>query len=174
MKFLGAFALIGLVAAPALAGFAVDLPIVAGLQGISTRFYTSIDITNNSTQATDVAFEYIATDYSVDVAGTLVAGLPGLGNFHSDDVIIYLSNHGVLTADQARNSKGSMLLTFTNPSFTTGREASATVRTYNYLTTGQTPSVGYSYRGFPLRREGAHSLTTVLGDTSSSGGKVTV
>ncbi|MFI5165735.1 MAG: hypothetical protein ACHQQS_03870 [Thermoanaerobaculales bacterium] len=162
------------VAMPAFAGFAVDLPLVAGLQGVSTRFYTSVDITNKTSGPTDVAFEYIATDYSVDVAGTLITGLAGFANFHSDDIIVYLAGKGFLTAGQAANTKGSMLLTFLSPNFTEGNEAAVTVRTYNFLTPGQTPSVGYAYSGFPLRREGQHSLSATAGDTTTAGPGVPV
>jgi hypothetical protein len=174
MRKLLVMLVVAVVAAPAFAGFAVDLPLVAGLQGVSTRFYTAIDITNHSSQATDVAFEYISTDYSVDAHGTLITGLPGYGNFHTDDIIVFLGNQGFLTPGQAANTKGTLLLTFTNPSFTQGNEAVVTVRTYNFLTPGQTPSVGYAYTGFPLRREGAHALTGTIGDTSSAGGGVPV
>jgi len=163
-----------ILASSAFAGYSVDLPIVAGLQGVSTRFYTSLDITNWTTQATDVSFEYISTDYTVEAHGTLVTGVGGHGNFHTDDIIAFLASKGFLTADQAKNSKGTLLLTFTNPAFLEGSEATATVRTYNFLTTGQTPSVGYSYRGFVVRGEGSHTVSAVIGDTSTAGGGVPV
>ncbi len=174
MRFLGFAALSIVVATAAFAGFAVDLPLVAGLQGVSTRFYTAVDITNRTSQATDVAFEYIATDLSVDVAGTLVAGLAGNSNFHSDDIITYLADHGFLTAAQAANTKGTMLLTFLSPSFSEGTEAGVTVRTYNFVLPGQPASIGYSYAGFPLRREGAHTLSATAGDTTTAGPGVPV
>ena len=151
--------LAGGIAAPALAGDAVDLPLVAGLQGVSIRVYTSVDITNRTSQPTDVAFEHIATDHGVDVAGTLITGLAGYANFHTDDIIAYLAAKGCLTSAQAANTKGTMLLTFLRPSFTEGNEAGVTVRTYNFLTPGQAASVGYAYSGFALRRDGAHSLS---------------
>jgi hypothetical protein len=157
------------VAAPALAGFSVDLPLVAGLQGVSTRFYTSIDVTNNSSGPTDVIFEYIATDLSVDVAGTLVTGLPAYGNFHADDLMVYLAGQGYLTQGQSTNTKGTLLLTFTAAGFTTGSEASASVRTYNYITAGQAPSVGYAYRAIPLRKNGSHTVSSIINDTSTAG-----
>ncbi|HUK11872.1 MAG TPA: hypothetical protein VLW17_01105 [Thermoanaerobaculaceae bacterium] len=174
MRKLSFVVVLAVLAAPAFAGFSVDLPIVAGLQGVSTRFYTAVDVTNYSAQPTDVSFEYISTDYTVEAHGTLVTGLPAHGNFHTDDVIIYLANHGFLTADQAKNSKGTMLLTFTNPAFLEGSEAAVTVRTYNFLTPGQPASVGYSYRGFVVRGEGAHALSAVIGDTSTASSGVPV
>jgi len=174
MRIIGVVVLAGSIAAPALAGYAVDLPIVAGLQGVSTRFYTAVDITNRTSQATDVAFEYIATDYSVDVAGTLITGLAGYANFHTDDIIMYLAGQGFLTSAQAANTKGTMLLTFLNPSFIEGNEAGVTVHTYNFLTPGQPASVGYAYSGFALRAEGAHSLAATAGDTTTAGPGVPV
>jgi len=169
MRFLRVVALAALVAPAAFAGFAVDLPLVAAQQGVSTRFYTSVDITNRNALSTDVAFEYIASDYSVDVAGTLIPGLAGFANFHTDDIIAYLGSKGFLTATEVANTKGTMLLTFLNPNFTTGEEASVTVRTYNFLTPGQAPSVGYAYSGFLLRREGAHTVSGTAGDTTAAG-----
>lgn len=157
-----------LVASPIFAGFSVDLPIVTRAQGATTTFYTSIDITNNAPQTTDVNYEYISADLSVDVSGTLVSNLGGRGNFHQDDLIAYLASTGAITSDQANSTFGTLLLTFTNPSFTKGTEASATVRVYNYLTNGQRPSIGLAYRAIPLTKNGSHSLSTVISNTSAA------
>jgi hypothetical protein len=159
-------------AAPALAGFSVDFPLVMGLAGASTRFYTAMDITNNSDQATDVTFEYISDSLSIDVAGVLLVGLPGHGNFHTDDFIQYLAAQGFLTTQQAANTKGTLLLTFTNPDFATGTEASATLRTFNYVTPGQRPSIGFAYRAYPLYQTGSHTLVSVVDDTHATKGSL--
>jgi len=174
VRFVAGVALTCLIAGPAFAGFAVDLPIVAGVQGVSTRFYTAVDITNTSAVATDVAFEYISSDYTIDAAGTLLTGLAGGSSFHTEDIIATLASHGFLTSNQAKNTKGTMLLTFLSPAFTAGTEATVTVRTYNFLTSGKTPSVGFSYTGFTLRRRGPHSLDTIASDTTTAGGGVPV
>jgi len=164
----GVFALV--LALPASAGFSVDFPLVMGLAGASTRFYTAMDITNNSSEVTDVTFEYISDNLAIDVAGVLLANLPGHGNFHADDFIQYLAAQGFLTPAQAANTKGTLLLTFTNPSFATGTEASATLRTFNYVTPGQRPSIGFAYRAIPLRKNGLHTLTSVVNDTHATVG----
>lgn len=167
------YVLTGLVliaALPAFAVFSVDLPIVTHAVGASATFYTSMDITNNSAQPTGVNFEYVSSDLSVDVSGTLVAALGPRGNFHTDDVLGTLASQGAITAAQATNGFGTLLITFANPSFTTGNEASVTVRVYNYLTAGQKPSVGLAYRGVVLRQNGAHSLSTVISNTTGVAG----
>src|SRR4029077_8693203 len=46
-------------------------------------------------------------------------------------------------------------------------EASVTVRVYNYLTAGQKPSVGLAYRGVVLRKNGSHTLSTVINNTTA-------
>src|SRR6266487_6211206 len=74
-----------LFAVPAFAVFSVDLPIVTHAVGASATFYTSMDVTNNTAQPTGVNYEYVSSDLSVDVSGTLVAALGAHGNFHTDD-----------------------------------------------------------------------------------------
>jgi hypothetical protein len=154
---------------PAFAAFAVDLPVVTHVQGASATFYTSLDVTNHTTAMTGVSFEYISSDLSVDAIGNLPALGPN-GNFHTDDVLTYLASQGVITAAQGASGFGTMLITFSNPTFNTGTEASATVRIYNYLNAGQTPSVGLAYRAIPLTTTGSHTVSTVIQDTTTSGG----
>lgn len=148
----------------AYASFSIDLPIVTHSKGVSTTFYTALDITNNTTQSVDVNFEYVANDLSVVTGGTLTTLGPH-GNFHTDDLLPYLASQAFMTPSNV-NGFGTLLLTFVNASFTTGTEASATVRIYNYLNAGQKPSVGLAYRGKPLRRSGSHVLTSVINNTT--------
>jgi hypothetical protein len=155
-----------LFAIPAFATFSVDLPVVTHAVGATATFYTSMDVTNNTSQPTGVNFEYVSSDLAVDVSGTLVVALNPRGNFHTDDVLGALAAQGAITSAQAANGFGTLLLTFTNPSFTTGNEASVTVRVYNYLTPGQKPSVGLAYRGVIVRKNGSHSLSTVINNTT--------
>jgi hypothetical protein len=154
---------------PAFATFNVDLPVVTHVQGATTTFYTSLDVTNHTTATTGVSFEYISSDLSVDAVGSFPALGPH-GNFHTDDALTYLANQGVITAAQGASGFGTMLITFSNPTFTTGTEASATARIYNYLTAGQHPSVGLAYRAVPLTLNGSHTLSTVIQDTSAATG----
>lgn len=149
-------------------GFAVDLPAVVRIQGATTFFYTAMDVTNASTQATAVLFEYIAS--GVDAVGTLVASLPALQTFHKDDIMQYLADQGFITQAQANAAFGTFLITFTNPNFATGREASASVRIYNYVTPGQRPSIGFAYRGEVLRLNGLHTVSSVIRNTASTSG----
>ena len=153
---------------PAFAAFSVDLPIVTRAQGATTTFYTSIDITNNAPQPTDVAFEYISSDLSIDITGTLVRNLGGRGNFHQDDLMLYLASTGAITSAQANSTFGTLLLTFTNPSFVNGTEASAAVRIYNFLNAGQRPSIGLAYRAILLTKNGSHALTSVISNTTTA------
>src|SRR5438477_8276957 len=117
------------VAAPAFATFSIDMPVVTHVQGATTVFYTSLDVSNHTAASTPVLFEYISSDLAVDATGTL-AQLGPHGNFHADDVLTYLANNGFITAAQGASGFGTMLLTFTNQAFTTGNEASATARIY--------------------------------------------
>jgi hypothetical protein len=159
-------------AAPAFATFSVDLPIVTHAVGATATFYTSMDVTNQTNQTTAVNFEYVASDLSVDVSGVLVASLGPYGNFHTDDVLATLASQGAITQAQAASGFGTLLISFMNPAYTNGSEASVTVRVYNYLNAGQNPSVGLAYRGVVLRKNGSHSLTTVINNTTSAGGNV--
>ncbi|MFI5118938.1 MAG: hypothetical protein ACHQM4_00910 [Thermoanaerobaculia bacterium] len=153
---------------PARAVFAVDFPVVVRTQGVSTFFYTALDATNNSASPTDVVFEYISADLTIDAVGTLAVGLPGHANFHSDDFLQLLATQGAITQAQANGTFGTLLVTFTNPAFTTGQEASATVRVYNFVTPGSRPSIGTAYCGIVLRQNGSHALSSVLGNTTSA------
>lgn len=158
------FALCLVAARPSLAAFSVDLPIVSHTTGSSTTFFTALDVTNHTSLTTDVTFEYIATDLSVDASGKL-ATLGAYGNFHADDILTYLASQNAITAAQA-NGFGTMLIGFSSASFTTGSEASVTARVYNFLNSGQKPSVGLAYRGLVLRKNGAHTISSVINNTT--------
>lgn len=166
MKTLGLCVCLPFIALPVLAGFSVDLPVVTRVQGSTTFFYTSLTVTNNSATTTDVLFEYISADYTVDASGILVAGLAGHASFHTDDLIQYLADQGFITSAQAASSFGSLLLNFSASAFTNGNEASAVARIYNYQVTGQRPSIGFAYRGLVLRQNGTHSVSSVIRNTA--------
>jgi hypothetical protein len=167
MKRAALFAfLLVLLPGAALASFSVDLPVVTRVQGANTFFYTALTITNDSAVSTDVLFEYLSADYAVDASGVLISGMAAHTSFHTDDFIQYLADHGALTAAQAAGSFGSLLLNFSAAAFTTGNEASAVARIYNYQTAGQRPSIGFAYRGNVLRQNGAHTVSSVIRNTA--------
>ena len=168
MKRTMAALILVLSATAAYADFAVDLPIVTHTTGVSTTFYTALDVTNHTSQSATVDFEYIANDLSVSISGRL-ATLGAYGNFHTDDILPYLASQSFITASQA-NGFGTLLITFTNASFVTGNEASVTARIYNFLNAGQQPSVGLAYRGVALRKNGDHILNSVITNTSNATG----
>src|SRR5579859_3420948 len=132
-----------LVTRAAYGAFSVDLPIVTHTQGVSTVFYTALDVTNHTSQTTDVNFEYLSNDQTVAASGKLTS-LGAYGNFHTDDILPYLASQNFITSAQA-SSFGTLLITFSNTTFTNGNEASVTARLYNYVNSGQKPSVGLAY-----------------------------
>lgn len=140
-------------------GFSVDLPVVGRVQGATTTFFTSLDISNNTAQTTDVEFAYTPADGSALRSGTL-ATLNGFDNLHIDDFLASLQSAGMITSNQASNSFGTLLLTFTNPAFRNGTEASAVARVYSKAPNGGT--YGLAYRARPIETNGSHSLTTIV------------
>jgi hypothetical protein len=140
-------------------GFSVDLPIVGHVHGATTTFSTSLDITNNTPQPTDVEFFYTPADGSAPRSG-VIANLPGFDNLHFDDFLEGLVSAGILTSNQAENSFGSLLLTFTNPAFHTGTEATAVARVFSAASQGGT--FGLAYRARPIETNGPHSLSSLI------------
>ena len=162
MKFFLLSLCLLLIAIPAFAGFSVDVTPVVRIQGATTFFFTDLTVTNHSNQPTDVTFEYISGDLTVDAFGTLVVGLAPHASFHQDDFFLYLANQNFITQAQANAALGSLLLNFSSSTFTTGNEASAVARVYNYVTAGQRPSIGFAYRGAVLRQKGNHTVSSVI------------
>jgi hypothetical protein len=150
-------------------GFSVDLPIVARVHGATTNFFTALDVTNNSTQPTDVEFFYTPADGSAARSGILTT-LSGLDNLYIDDFQQSLVSSGVMPPSQADNNFGTLLLTFTNPSFNKGTEATAVARVYSLAAGNAT--YGLAYRARPLQTNGSHSLSSIL--RASSGQVINV
>ncbi len=144
-------------------GFSVDLPIVGRVRGATTTFFTALDITNNTPQSTNVEFFFTPADGSAPRSGRL-ANLPGFGNLHFDDFLQALASAGVITPNQADNSFGTLLLTFTNPSFRTGTEATAVARIFSLATPSGT--FGLAFRARPIETNGPHSLSSVIRNDS--------
>ena len=140
-------------------GFSVDLPVVGRVIGATTTFTTALDITNNSSQSTDVDFFFTPADGSAPRSGHL-ATLSGFDNLHVDDFLQALVSAGQMTPNQATNTFGSLLLTFTNPQFRSGTEATAVARIFNSASPSGT--YGLAYRARPIETSGPHSLSSVI------------
>jgi hypothetical protein len=146
------------VAGNAAGGFSVDLPVVGRVHG-ATAFFTALDVTNNSTRSTDVEFEYVPADGSAPRSG-LLGTLAPLDNLHFDDFLKTLADAGLLPPGNG-DSFGTLLLTFTNPSFTKGTEATAVARVYSFAPDGKA-TYGIAYRAPALTTNGAHALTSIV------------
>ncbi len=144
-------------------GFSVDLPVVGNVHGATAKFFTALDVTNNSPQSTDVEFFFTPADGSAPRTG-LLGTLNGFDNLHFDDFLQALAAAGVIPPNQADNVFGSLLLTFTNPAFHTGTEATAVARVFSRATPGGT--IGLAYRAQPIETNGPHSLSTILRNDS--------
>jgi hypothetical protein len=142
-------------------GFSVDLPVVARARGFSTMFFTSLDITNNTSQPTDVDFFYTPADGSATRSGSF-GMLLGFDNIHTEDVLLSLVSAGIMPPGQADNTLGTMLLTFDNPSFHTGNEATAVARVWSFASGSAGPTNGSAYRALPLHTGGAHVLAGLV------------
>ena len=140
-------------------GFSVDLPIVGRVRGVSTTFFTSLDVTNNTSSSTDVVFTWIPADGSAARSGVLTS-LGGFDNLHVDDFIGALASAGLIASPN--NTFGTLLLTFTNPAFRNGTEATAVARIYSFMSGTSGPTFGLAYRAPALQTSGAHSLTSIL------------
>src|SRR5512140_525328 len=142
-------------------GFSVDLPVVARARGFSTTFFTSLDITNNTAQPTDVDFFYTPADGSATRSGSF-GTLLGFDNMHTEDVLLSLVSGGILPPGQADNMFATMLLTFDNPAFRTGNEATAVARVWSFASGSAGPTNGTAYRAQPLHTGGAHVLAGLV------------
>jgi hypothetical protein len=149
-------------------GFSVDLPIVGRVHGVSTTFFTALDITNNTAQPTGVDFFYTPADGSATRSGSF-GTLNGLDNIHTEDFLQSLGDAGIISPTQVDNSFGTLLVTFTNPAFKSGTEATALARIWSFASGSGGPTYGLSYRAIALHTAGAHSLAALV---RSGGGMV--
>src|SRR5512140_1404067 len=76
-------------------GFSVDLPVVVRTPGVSTTFFTSLDITNNTNQPTEVEFFYTPANGSATRSGSF-GTLLEFDNIHTEDVILSLVSAGIM------------------------------------------------------------------------------
>jgi hypothetical protein len=137
------------------------LPVVARTRGFSTTFFTSLDITNNTAQPTDVDFFYTPADGSATRGGSF-GTLLGFDSMHTEDVLLSLASAGIMPPGQADNTFGTMLLTFDNPAFRTGNEATAVARVWSFASGSAGPTNGTAYRAQPLHTGGAHVLAGLV------------
>lgn len=142
-------------------GFSVDLPVVVRTRGFSTEFFTSLDITNNTAQPTDVDFSYTPADGSAIRSGSF-GTLLGFDNMHTEDVLLSLASAGIIPPGQADSTFGTMLLTFDNAAFLTGNEATAVARVWSFANGSAGPTTGTAYRAQPLHTGGAHVLAGLV------------
>jgi hypothetical protein len=140
-------------------GFSVDLPIVGRVHGINTTFFTALDVTNNTSSSTDVVFTWIPADGSAVRSGTLTT-LGGFDNLHVDDFIGSLASSGLVASPN--DTFGTLLLTFTNPAFRNGTEATAVARIYSFVSGTSGATYGLGYRARALQTNGAHSLSSIV------------
>jgi hypothetical protein len=140
-------------------GFSVDLPIVGRVHGINTTFFTSLDVTNNTSSSTGVVFTWIPANGSAARSGTLTT-LGGFDNLHVDDFIGSLASAGLIAAPN--DTFGTLLLTFTNPAFRNGTEATAVARIYSFVPGSSGATYGLGYRAPALQTNGAHSLSSIV------------
>ena len=140
-------------------GFSVDLPIVGRVRGVSTTFFTALDVTNNTSSSTDVVFNWVPADGSAVRSGLLTT-LGGFDNLHVDDFIGALASAGLIASPN--NTFGTLLLTFTNPAFRNGTEATAVARVYSFVSGTSGPTFGLAYRAPALQTNGAHSLSSIV------------
>jgi hypothetical protein len=163
------------VSAPA-ATYSAELPQISRVAG--QAFYrTAVDITNNTSTSgvvANVQYSYTCTGGGACAAGfftrtnPIQIALQAIDSFHSDDMVSYLNDQGVLAPGAVDGSFGTLLVTFSNLPSATGWEGTVTARNYNRLVESDPSSgtVGYAYRA-SLFFESAHK--TVVGtirDTS--------
>ena len=77
-------------------------------------------------------------------------------------VLMSLASAGIMPPGQAENTFGTMLLTFDNPAFHTGNEATAVARVWSFASGSAGPTNGTSYRAQPLNTGGAHALAGLV------------
>ena len=156
-------------ATEATSGFSVMLPRVSRAPGATTTFYSALDLTNHTlTTSTDVTFKYLGADGTTQAQGMLT-NLTPQENYHVDDLLQELARLGFLSQSYVSNAFGTLELNFTAASFTTGTEASAVTRVYNYSSGSSGPTIGLAYRAAMLKPNGPHRLTSVISDTNNAG-----
>lgn len=149
------------------AGYSVQLNIVTRVQGTSF-FKTAVDITNNTTTDNVVAtYQYCYTFNGAYQGCTAQQSINlfGLDDFHTDDIVDFLSN--LLVPGAADQSFGTFIVTFSNLPSGNGWEGTVTGRTYSPFDQNN-PNLGtvaIAYPGSLFFESASGSLVGIMRDT---------
>ncbi len=164
--------------AAAASGLGVSLPLVGRLAGGGGIVYkTAVDVTNNSTAASQVDFYVDGVDASTGAVIGIVGSLTTTGftsqgsgtigskvNVHFDDFVQSLANAGLISSDALSHGFiGSAMFVFNN--LTKSGQGSATARFYNPLNNG---TVGVALKGHEITTNESQTLVATLQDTRSN------
>ena len=145
------------------------IPIVTRVQGVTTFFYSSLDVTNHSgIIPADVRYAFVSADNQFRREGSLVTLQP-LTTFHTDDFVKLLADRGELTAAQSASLFGTLMLSASDPGFTSGNEISAVVRVWNYSSGSSGATLGLAFRAMPMQAARNDQLISIIRDTSRGG-----
>jgi hypothetical protein len=160
--------------------FGVVVPVVARIQG-TAFFRTSIDINNNTSKngvTAQYQFSYTCVSSSCSPVGGFyntplqTITLPGLGNFHQDDIVNYLAGQGLLQPGAVQGCLGTFLVNFANlpQAIPNGSEGGVVARTYNHLDEGTLSSatVGFAYNASVGFESADTTLVGTARDTKSN------
>jgi hypothetical protein len=158
------------------ASYSVELSQIPRLAGLSAFYRAAVDITNNTTNGGVVAriqYSYANAACQNGFCRTQVfpITLAGLDNFHTDDMVQFLEDQGLLVAGAVDNAVGTLLITFDNLPDNTGWEGTAQARVYTRVDEAN-PSLGTIGYAFPasLFFESAHQTTVAtIRDTTPAG-----
>lgn len=127
--------------------YSAELPVATRVVG-TAFFRTSVDITNNTTSNGVIAeyqYAYVRTTDGAFFRTVVDAiELDALANFHTDDLVEFLGQQGLLQPGAAESSFGTFIVTFENLPSSEGWEATVTARTYSPAEVGSgTNSIAY-------------------------------
>jgi hypothetical protein len=147
------------------ASYSVELSQIPRLAGLSAFYRGAVDITNNTTNGGVVAriqYSYANAACPNGFCRTQVfpITLAGLDNFHSDDMVQFLNDQGLLVPGAVDDAVGTLLITFDNLPDNTGWEGTAQARIYTRVDEAN-PALGTIGYAFPasLFFESAHETT---------------
>jgi hypothetical protein len=160
-------------------GVAINVPLAARLVGAgNTLFITSVDVTNHSTNATQVDFYFdgvnnrtgaaVVLTGSVTASGLVAQGagvMRGRSNVHLEDFFASLIAAGMLPAGSLSDGfVGSALFVFNG--FTRSGEGAVTARFKNAFGGG---TVGVALRGREMTAAEPQQLVAAVRDTRGNG-----
>jgi hypothetical protein len=159
--------------APA-AAYSVELSQVARLAGLGAFYRTAIDITNNTGNGgvnARVQYSYGNAACAGNLCRTqpLVIPLAAVDNFHTDDMVSYLNDRGLLVAGAVDNAVGTLLVTFENLPTANGWEGTAVARIYTRVDEAN-PALGTIGYAFPasLFFDSAHQSVGAVARTTGA------